>query len=81
MIVPMKKVSLITLEGKKEETLKKLRKLGIVHIEISEGFGEKLNQYKAQIALLQAAIFSVGKIKLEQKEISTKKALEIAKEI
>ena len=81
MIVPMKKVSLITLEGKKEETLKKLRKLGIVHIEISEGFGEKLNQYKEQIALLEAAIFSVGKIKQEQKEISTKKALEIAKEI
>ena len=44
MIVPMKKVSLITLGDHKEATLKKLRKLGIVHIEINEGFGEKLAQ-------------------------------------
>ena len=32
MIVPMKKVSLITLGDKKNETLKELRKLGILHI-------------------------------------------------
>ena len=82
MIVPMKKVSLITLGDKKEETLKKLRKLGIVHIEISEGFGEKLNQYKEQIALLEKAAFSVGKNKnAEEKDADTKKALEIAAEI
>ena len=37
MIVPMKKVSLIILENKKKEALKKLRKLGVLHIEISEG--------------------------------------------
>ena len=35
MIVPMKKVSLVIMGDKKEETLKKLRKLGIVHIEIT----------------------------------------------
>ena len=81
MIVPMKKVSLITLKAKKEETLKKLRKLGIMHIEISEGFGEKLNEYKEQIALLESALFLIGKTKIEQKEISAKKALEIATQI
>ena len=43
MIVPMKKVSLIIMGDKKAETLKKLRRLGIVHIEINEGSGEKLN--------------------------------------
>ena len=37
MIVPMKKVSLIILGDKKAETLKKLRKLGLMHIEIAEG--------------------------------------------
>lgn len=81
MIVPMKKVSLITLKDKKEETLKKLRKLGIMHIEISEGASEKLNQLKEQISLLESALYSVGKTKLEQKEITNKKALEISVEI
>jgi len=81
MIVPMKKVSLITLKAKKEETLKKLRKLGIMHIEISEGSSEKLNQLKEQISLLESALYSVGKTKVEQKEITNKKALEISVDI
>ena len=44
MIVPMKKVSLIFLGDKREDALKKLRKLGLEHIEITEGTGEKLSQ-------------------------------------
>lgn len=79
MIVPMKKISLITLGEKRKETLKKLRKLGIVHIEISEGYGEKLNQLKEQISSLERALFSIGKDKdAEQKSADTKEALEIA---
>ncbi len=82
MIVPMKKVSLITMGDKKEEILKKLRKLGIVHIEISEGFGEKLNQYKEQIALLERAAFSIGKNKnVAKKEANVEKTLLVATEI
>ena len=82
MIVPMKKISLITMGDKKDETLKKLRKLGIVQIEISEGTGEKLNQYNEQIALLERSLFSVGKPKkVKQVDIDTQKALEIAQEI
>lgn len=82
MIVPMKKVSLITMGDKKSETLKKLRKLGIVHIEITEGCGEKLNQYKEQIALLEKAVFSLGKSKnTEQKDADTAEAISIATEI
>ena len=46
MIVPMKKVSLIILGDRKEDTLKRLRKLGLLHIEISEGSGNKLNELK-----------------------------------
>ena len=73
MIVPMKKVSLIIRENKKDETLKKLRKLGIVHIEITEGSGERLASLQEQIALLESAIFTIGKRKnVEQKEVSTK---------
>lgn len=82
MIVPMKKISLLTLGEKKEATLKTLRSLGMVHIEISEGSGEKLNGYKEQIALLERAIFSVGKPKkVKQKQADTKTALEIAQKI
>ncbi len=82
MIVPMKKISLITLEDKKEETLKKLGKLGIVHIEISEASSEKITEYNEQIALLSSAVFANGKNKnAEQCEVETEKALEIAQKI
>ena len=70
MIVPMKKVSLIIMGDKKEETLKKLRKLGMVHIEITEGSGERLNELKEQISLLESAVFIIGNKKsTEEKEI------------
>ena len=68
MIVPMKKVSLILKGDKKEETLTKLRKLGLVHIEISEGSGEKLVKLGEQITLLESAIFTVGKSKNAEKK-------------
>ena len=82
MIVPMKKISLITLSDKRVETLKKLRKLGAVHIEISEGSGEKLNRYKEEIELLERALYYIGKDKnKEQISIDIEKSLEIAREI
>ncbi len=82
MIVPLKKVLLVTLENKKEETLKELRRLGIMHIEIYEGCGEKLESYKNRIALLERALFSLGKSKgVRQQNIDSDKAIEIAYEI
>jgi len=84
MIVPMKKVSLIIKGDKKIETLKKLRKMGILHIEIEEGSGEKLVQLKEQIALFEGAIFTLEETKqknAEVKEASTEEAVEIANEI
>ena len=82
MIVPMKKISLIVDRDKKEEVLRKLRDLGIVHIEINEGFGEKLVQYKEQITALERLLFAVGKPKkIEQKSLELDEALNIANEI
>lgn len=82
MIVPMKKVTLIIRENKKDETLKKLRKLGIVHIEITEGSGERLASLQEQIALLESAIFTIGKKKnVEQKGVSAADALSVATKI
>ncbi len=82
MIVPMKKVSLITMGDKKAETLKTLRRLGTVHIEITEGLSEKIDRCREQISLLERALFSVGKAaKTEQKETDVSGALEAAAEI
>ena len=53
MIVPMKKVSLIVLDGERKNALKKLRKLGLLHIEIKEGKGPRLVELKEQIASLE----------------------------
>ncbi len=82
MIVPMKKVSLVIMGDKKQETLKKLRKLGIVHIEITEGYGEKLLKLKEQISLYESALFIIGKSKkIEQKELSAIESLSIANQL
>ena len=82
MIVPMKKVSLIIRENKKDETLKKLRKLGIVHIEITEGSGERLASLREQIALLESAIFTIGKKNnVEPKDVDAAEALSVATRI
>ncbi len=82
MIVPMKKVSLIIRENKKDETLKKLRKLGVIHIEITEGSGERLASLREQIALLESVIFTIGKKKnVEQKDVSTAEALSVATKV
>ena len=82
MIVPMKKVSLIILRDKKSETLKELRKLGIVHIEITDGSGERLSKLQEEISLLENAIFTIGKHKkTEEKETDISESLSAAKEI
>ena len=82
MIVPMKKVSLIIKGDKKEDTLKKLRELGIVHIEINEGTGERLILLREQIALLESAIFTIGKKKnIEQIVLSDAEALSLANQV
>ncbi len=82
MIVPMKKVSLVIMGDKKTETLKKLRKLGMIHIEIAEGSGERLSELKEQISLLENAVFTLGNKKSTESEtLSLNDALNIAKEI
>ena len=84
MIVPMKKVSLVIMGDKRKETLKKLRKLGIMHIEIAEGSGKRIDELKEQISLLESAAFSVSEKKNKNTtpiEADQSKALSIAKEI
>ena len=84
MIVPMKKISLMVMGDKKRETLKKLRKAGILHIEITEGSGKRIDELKEQIALLESAVFTLSEKKnknVEQKEMSVAEAISAAKEL
>ena len=84
MIVPMKKVSLIIREDKKSDTLRKLRKLGIIHIESVEGSGKKLEELKEKAALLESALFSISEKKnkkIKQENIDADKAFSVAKEV
>ncbi len=84
MIVPMKKVSLIIMGDKKTETLKKLRRLGILHIEITEGSGEKLSNLKEQVSLLESAAFAVEekkKKKIQAMNASVAETVSISSEI
>ena len=84
MIVPMKKVSLITLGDKKTETLKKLRKMGLVQIEMTEGAGGRINELKEQISQIESCIFSIEeKVKkiTEKKEATTAEVVSVVKEV
>lgn len=84
MIVPMKKVSLIIKGDKRRETLKRLRKLGILQIEITEGSGEKLEKAKGQITLLENAsayLQEKKQKKIEMIDADVPETLAIAKEV
>ena len=84
MIVPMKKVSLIVLDGERTNALKKLRKLGLLHIEIKEGKGPRLVELKEQIASLEKGMFAVADRAargMDRKEADTKEALSVAVKI
>ncbi len=84
MIVPMKKVSLIIMGDKKTETLKKLRKLGILHLESVEGSGKKLEELKERVSLLESALFSISEKKSKKtkpQNVDIKQAIDISKEI
>ncbi len=82
MIVPMKKVSLITMGDKKRQTLKKLRKAGIVHIDLTEGSGRRLSELGDQISLLEDALYIIPKSKNKgTKTANIDQSLAMAKEV
>ncbi len=82
MIVPLKKVSLIILERDKKYALRRLRRLGLLHIEAMSGEGERLVELGEKISALEAAIATlsekVGKDTVS-KETYPEEALSLAK--
>lgn len=70
MIVPMKKVHLVTLDYEKEKSLIKLRKAGVVHLEKSFGTSEDLDKLEvAKAETEQMLSFLDNDKKIDQKEI------------
>ena len=69
MIVPMKKVSVVVLNSERKESLKKLRKIGLIHLEEVEGKGPVLAAYKEASANADKAISILDEIKLPKKQL------------
>ncbi len=63
MIVPMKKISLLTLDCEKAVTMQKLRKLGLVHIDMVEGSGGRLAELREQTTKLEYSLFQLSERK------------------
>lgn len=84
MIVPMKKVSLIIMGDQKTETLRKLRSLGIMHIEETEGTGKRIDDIKEKINLLERALYCISEKKVKNagsRDIAPEQVMDIAQQI
>ncbi len=87
MIVQMKKVSIVVLDSTRKDSVKALRKAGVVHLEAMEGSGSVLASYKENAVAADKAISILDEIKLPKKqivnqlELDTNSALEIANKI
>ncbi|MBO5137271.1 MAG: ATPase [Spirochaetaceae bacterium] len=64
MIVPMKKVSFVVLEEERKEALKKLRKLGVVHLERLNGNSAALSSFRESYNTVENAYMILSEIKL-----------------
>ncbi len=84
MIVPMKKVSLIALGKEKNNTLKKLRKLGLMHIKIRDSRSTRVQELQEKVTELEKVIFTVSDKadkKTVWKDVEPEEAYAIAKAV
>ena len=68
MIVPMKKVSLVVLEKERREALRKLRKMGVLHVEEVQGASDELSACKEHDSKINKALGILSEIKLGKRE-------------
>ena len=73
MIVPMKKVSFVVTNDSKKDALKKLRTIGVVHLEQIYGSSEKLSQLKETNNQLEEVLMLLSDIKYDKKTVEQKK--------
>ncbi len=86
-IVQMKKVSLVILDSTRKESLKQLRKAGVIHLETIEGSSQSLSAFKESASETDKAISILEEMKeskknsIAQESLSKENACEKAKEI
>ena len=69
MIVPMKKVSIVVLENERKDVLKKLRKLGVMHLEQLNGNSVALSSFRDSYQKVDNAYMILSEIKLAKNRI------------
>lgn len=69
-IVKMKKVSLVLMNEGRKESLKELRKAGLLHLESLEGKGQAFQNFKETYSLCEKALAILEEIKIPKKELS-----------
>ena len=74
MIVKMKKVFLVILDSTREQSLEKLRKLGVVHIEKENKSNETLNALIEKKTLFDRSIFALPKQQKDKRKSVSAKA-------
>ena len=85
MIEKMKKVSIVLLNSEREAALKKLRKLGLVHLEKLEGSSEKLSAYKeiTENAIVTESVLAEVKVPKTKtpKSLADEKVVELCADV
>ena len=76
MIVPMNKVFLVILEAEKREALKKLRQLGLVHLETLQGQSAELSSLKTDLEKIKLTRMRLSELKMP-KGTKAGKAIEL----
>src|SRR6056297_1495575 len=72
MIVTMKKVYLVAQESKRTETLKRLRNIGVLHLEEIQGQSDELDDLQKKRTLLERAQFMLPTdISAEESKVQT----------
>ena len=81
MIVQMKKVSLVVLDETRKESLKKLRKLGVVHLEQIEGRGPVLASFKDAFAKTERSLSILDDQKVAKKRMPAQRSVADNKQV
>jgi V/A-type H+-transporting ATPase subunit I len=77
----MKKVSLVVLDATRKESLKKLRKLGVVHLEQIDGTGPVLASFKDASAKTERSISILEDQKIAKKNLPVQKTISDNKDV
>ncbi len=88
MILPMKKVSILVLDSEREEAMRKIRRLGLVHIDAQSFTGETMTHLKDETAALEQAMQVISDVadkkalkKLEKEDMPAAETVSAARKV